>query len=1360
MGVHQNSFSKLNRDLAISKYKSDEYYDARNMHLITHEGLTTGSMETERGTKLNFKFPNLGKVFKLVLNGHGGVTLTVIHEDNSSYTLVVGILPTGSTGDANDVLYANLMSNQNILNDITAGSFQIIKREDSVVIVTLNDLKGLTSQQPALLSITTEVGAINNLTLIGGKSYRDYLILFTTSNIPSETLRVGTITTGQIWKVKYNQVTEQIEGAVNLELVPSEHLFYNNYIDLRIDYKITDIEIEYRSDEFFKVYWVDTYNHIRHINIANNSSLGLNPDQLDMVNDVEFGDINITSINEGGSYKSGMVQYAYNYYNVNGVESRYSPITGFIPLYDSPVYNVNSDIVRQSPEEEVTGKAVTLTLNNLDTRYQVIKVVAIYYPTVDSLGEIRIIEERNIPKSGVITFTDNGQTTLGTVTSLEFLTVGTFLFTPKTLTTKDGILVAGNLDMEDFIVDWDSRAYRYNSEGTEARITHNGSDFVVDPNFESIIDGNTTSIPKDFDCIQNKDRQYSINIPDIHGTLNDDFGYSYNLDGNLGGQGPNVKYQFKIIQPIKEHGTDSTYWYRLNSPKVTETDDANDWTNEYINVIPNTSYANYASPFLLEQAIGYQRDEVYRFGIVLVNSRGLKTTVKWIADIKMPAMYEEDNKTTYFTYNTENKDFQLACRTFDGYSSLNVLGIEFKISNLPAEVVGYEIVRVKRENFDKTIVGQGFLSPTIQNEGVYRPIDRTINADIEEFNTLSSSKLYNFMSPEITLEDELQYSKVSMIAKFPAYGNSYGDPTFSKERGDRNYFVKTTETKTLQTITSIRDIVTKVKLGKSEVDTVYTINNIPYRHYTWTLGAHVGTSAVLNIEDAFNVNLIDDRHGFALANVTKELVSQYNGNTFSDRTSNVYIPCVSFKHVDDSETNLVFGGDTFVSYYDCLRCYRNLNDNGNSHFDMFIFPVETSINLNIREKCYHNTYYSQNGFYLLQENAGTWSDGDTLVQDEDLFTYNLVYSRQLDLVKYYPDALNFTNRNKFDCRITVSEKQLNTINDIDYWTKWVFASYVDVATKYGPINKLDVFKNKLLFAQDDALGIVSMNDRAMTQDQSGNSLLMAKSGVLDYFAYISTTSGTIHRGSWVNTGDSIHFFDVKDFKWYKFSGESVTPISIVTGVASYFRENITGYVKSTDNTLVNYGVHGVYDKDNLRVIMTFLLNDHFAFTLSYNELMDGYESFYDYTPGLYIGFDNKVLSPYNNEVHIHDRGNYAEYYGTVHDSYVTMIVNAEYDLAKIFNNIEFNTECKSILHTDIFDETVSGIRVWNDYQNSGFISLVPDDNIRRRMRQWWTLFPRSLDGSRMRGQHSFLQLFFDNTNNRRFVLHPVNTFFI
>jgi len=115
--------------------------------------------------------------------------------------------------------------------------------------------------------------------------------------------------------------------------------------------------------------------------------------------------------------------------------------------------------------------------------------------------------------------------------------------------------------------------------------------------------------------------------------------------------------------------------------------------------------------------------------------------------------------------------------------------------------------------------------------------------------------------------------------------------------------------------------------------------------------------------------------------------------------------------------------------------------------------------------------------------------------------------------------------------------------------------------------------------------------------------------------------------------------------------------------------------------------------------------------------------------------------------------NCGEYYGSVYDSYITLLTAPEPDIDCIFNNGEFKSEV-SLNGVDQTLKTMTSLQCWNEYQDSHEINLVVGSNIQRKFRDWNFFIPRNYGTlQRMRGQWLYIKLLFDNANNEKLILH-------
>jgi len=298
-------------------------------------------------------------------------------------------------------------------------------------------------------------------------------------------------------------------------------------------------------------------------------------------------------------------------FNAGGAESSFSPASGIIHLTASSDYSSNTSEYEGLPSETQSGKAVRVYVDNIDTRFEYIRLIAIYYTSQEAQPEINIIDEKVIPSTGYIYFTDDGNPT-GVYAVTQYNDSGLTIFIPGTICTKNNYLIAGNIKEEYFDIDFDARAYRFGDpSGADAN------------NFK--LDGST--LP-------------SSDIPNIEETADavitrteqDTWKYNVNT-GTLGGYGANVEYEF-ILNQVKIEDDSDINFIRTSLAAGTQ-----NWGSLIDSTYQNNdSYTSYSSPLNRAQLVGYTRDEIYAFGLVVFDEKGRQSFVKWIGDIKMPAI--------------------------------------------------------------------------------------------------------------------------------------------------------------------------------------------------------------------------------------------------------------------------------------------------------------------------------------------------------------------------------------------------------------------------------------------------------------------------------------------------------------------------------------------------------------------------------------------------------------------------------------------------------------------------------------------------------------------------------------------------
>lgn len=410
--------------------------------------------------------------------------------------------------------------------------------------------------------------------------------------------------------------------------------------------------------------------------------------------------------------------------------------------------------------------------------------------------------------------------------------------------------------------------------------------------------------------------------------------------------------------------------------------------------------------------------------------------------------------------------------------------------------------------------------------------------------------------------------------------------------------------------------------------------------------------------------------GTYLTNLRQQ-ITPYGGYSFTNRLTNIYYGDGNYFE-SKNEWNTVFDGDCHVetfeytSMHKVYGAYKN-GDNlqfPNTHMITYSIPTES----NIWCKFQHGWTFSSNARdnYASFIQAEPCEITEAYVQKEPEYVYNSVYSVQntsIPLAAY--DDLNPQDYNKtIDTRVYYSDLKQND-EIIDSWCKFRSSNFIDVDQEYGPITDICTFKNVLTFFQEQSFGVLSVNDRSVATDNSGQNIVLGTGGVLDRYDYYSNTYG-MHKQQFcaVCTTGGMYWFDSHNNVICLFDGQSVTQLSKQGKV-----QNILNKYKKDDNFKVFY--NNRYNE----VIFNVLSDD---MQIVYNEMLG------KFTSTLTIPFDGAIQF-FNGEYLIKKNDTVCIYQYDYLDespkstnqqllsSYVKYVVAQQPLITKVFDNQEIVT---------------------------------------------------------------------------------------
>ena len=1307
------SYNRIDRDVSPAKQREGTYFDAQNIRIVMNDDAF--SVTNIEGNSLSVTMPSIENAAdKFIVRGNGTITqVPYVHDDDNNL---------------NSVPHINYGNN-------TAPLY-----------------------------------------IIGHCYIRDVLVILATayngSNPTGDSAAVLTVFT---W-----------DGT-------TLSLKYCNSAGVSRQYPMRRVVSRYENEKIQKIYFTDGFNQLRILNIADDDTINIPPELLDINPSADFSDIEVTNFINGGSFEQGIVQYAYSLYSDNGTESKISSLS--LP------YLVDNTV-------SVGNKSLEVSLSNIDSKYDYIKVYRVLYDTIEGTPVISQIADQRVTEN--FSFVDDGSVVIANIPVEDFLFLGGDPFVCKDIAIKDNRLVAANIKETFFEVDYDARAFRFTS-GSPSSLLFDEANTLGDTNIVPQADGKNYyqitaasfandigDLPDEHDCI-NPSNKAETNIDFRQArythdtTLNSyqDLWYNsfiYQKDGTtLGGEGLNVSYKILTATRVTDN--------EVSQPQVLR---AIDTFKTPVNYFKRS----------------FKRDEIYRFAIRFKNKFGQYSFPKWIGDIRMP------NQDTHpiSPSNTEIDD----------------LYVEFTVNNVPSNAIGWEILRVERDQANSTILTQAYITDSIRT-----PLDNNQNKSGAFTNSYFPRLLMGTWNNKVvgtgvikadTIQSNLEYDGLTTNATFPSYkkymlddnliylyspeitekdvslngeylnfigvassfagGRSeyqdslesinsqfnwnYTDPTVisasmndpiqylaSNESRYRSFYRKATVSSTLK-ISKI-NIESQVAYTESAGFKTLSSNNRADKKISFQSGfkeSPLGntTTGLLDNETSIVVDIYNGTFGaegvqnilsrsgnylasnptnlqdlFIMVDYKQTLSNQYGGDTYEAIQRTQYFPTA--KYTGTNATIDVRNGDTFVGMWTFTKTkvatpVTGINDTGCR--DVLMLPIESRYNIDMYE------YQSRD----------TISEHEKINYDAAGYNkYNKVFHREPNVINVVSKPHNFVVNNTNDSRIKISQAKINA-EVLDSFADFRELDFFDVNSSFGPITGIMEYNNQIYFFQPEGVGIIQISPRIQTVGSDGVSIALGTGSLLQDEVYISTNKGCSHQFSLVKSEYGIYFYDYLTSKFCLVRG-NVEPISDMKGLHSWFMDN---NVSSTDNP-VNYGgVTAGYSREKNEIYMTFWKGLNDSYTVLYSEYVQGFVSFVSNAPTLYIPWRDRLFTT-NSTGNLYEEnvGNKGEFGGVLSPSYITLTLNPSPLNTCIFDTIAYNSQV-TLSGTDQPLETLTNIQCFNQYQDSGLQAV----DAKRKFREWRVNIPREQNTrNRMRSQHAYLKLQYNNASNKELVLEDI-----
>lgn len=991
----ENKFHKgLQKDLSISLFQKETYWDMLNMRLVTSEGLSTGNPENIKGNLLQLVIPSTSNVLVITTSadpdgslqsfsfnittstGITSYTVSFVFDANWETNLALAINSSipflkAAYKISRVVLYGTLNNNINQISNIQVTSF------------------------PVHFLVTFIIPSLSNLQICGWEVIRDEIFLLTCSD-PEDTY-------GQIWKFVYDKIDPSIYTL---------SLIYNNLLNLSLDHPIANpgaIQGNYEGNSIIRLYWTNNFSIPKVVNTADPNLMALDPGNVNIQPLVNFS-IPILQNILNGSLLTGLYQYAYRLKLSLGGETVFSQLSSLIPLTAHPESSTSYIEFTGDASGIDSDKSLQLSIQDVDTTYDRIEIISLYYPDFNSIPIIEIIKDDPVPDNGVYTFTHVGTEIGIPVTLDEFNIINTVIQRAKTLTAKNNLLFVGGVKESIYDVQWDARAYRFNSSSTPGGQISKVKDIS---GAQILVNQSSTAVYPDQWGIQETHDAINPNqdITSLSLSTQENNPYIYQQDGiTFGGSGPNVNYSFFTEVTDLDDNTINT---NHNAPTAFVNRKPHTYIfDNFTRVQQGTSFFDFHSPYLDSQLKGYTRGETYRFGIVLFDLQGNQSYAKWIADIQFPHAYMPDVNNTPLSSSTKHLVYPTALPEPGQpmVTRAQNLGIRFIIQNLPQGVSGFSIVRCERKSEDKKVLGQGIFCTSFQlidpncTNSIHLVDDGNnsgtpASPQISYYNTNSASTTIGdtyatLFSPEHLFGTENFHvqtgDKVELIGKLFSVSTQYRDSyvnaganncNFVTADSSKIYSIKNYQYDSTNMLIDVKTQTGSEYNGFMHIDDTlnaqaWSLNPFSYSFpsgqpiYNNSVPRNFDSGGNNCFRDSMNQGIntlvmksvsgplggfnrfgtvipgqlnrstgdgISGTQAIYLTNYIRNVQLQYGGNSYSQRADSEYISTGHYQKLNlrsNQYTAGVFGGDTFISIFDIMNRKKHF-----SHGDGFTFST-------------------------------------------------------------------------------------------------------------------------------------------------------------------------------------------------------------------------------------------------------------------------------------------------------------------------------------------------------------------------------------------------------------------------------------
>lgn len=461
--------------------------------------------------------------------------------------------------------------------------------------------------------------------------------------------------------------------------------------------------------------------------------------------------------------------------------------------------------------------------------------------------------------------------------------------------------------------------------------------------------------------------------------------------------------------------------------------------------------------------------------------------------------------------------------------------------------------------------------------------------------------------------------------------------------------------------------------------------------------------------------------------------TDYGGHSDSVIENTRFIPAgpqYTFDGSDDSLVVIGNQGDTYFQRWDCLKTMPYSQESANAVIDIASVMVETHINID--------------GRYDKQRGVGRLASINT----EQFNDMNQVYSQSNNFFTSF-DQNSDADLDTYRSSITWTLSKADAA-DIDEWTHITLANSLKLDGDKGICRALRRFNNSIIAFQDRGIAEVLFNSRTQIPTAEGVPIEIANSGKVDGKRYITNKYGCVNKWSITEGKAGLYFIDNINKMFGRFS-QGIEDLSAKLSFSAWFRNNndMDPWNPKDFNNYVSF-----YDRvhSDVYLVKGYGSGDYDAPCLVYNEMLDAFTGFFDYSSvPMMANVEDRFVSYRDHSLWFQNEGLFCNFFGEQYNFWTTYRVTPDPYSDKIWTNLEYRADFYRLLNGVPQPQDYSGesiirigydeanvekdmtfdkLKVWNEYQTTQELDVAelakdkyPDT--RKKFRIWRMDIPRA-----------------------------------